>query len=1077
MTINNIIAPITPTSSTFATTIKSAPNTTIQVAVRVRPRISSNNNDNTTSAATTRYHHIHTLGKIITLNEKSYAFDHVFGPTSTQEQVFRGVASGLVDRFIEGYNAVLLINGAPGAGKSFSLGMGPLDSTAFELEGIIPRAVAAIFDCLSQTRPIQPRPATTFSNFRSPSTSRLVRPTSLIGLPRRGSTPNINSKAPRNTVRVSYAVFNSDGGMVDLLANRRNSNGSAHGSDETGAMGIQQVLVRNMGDVLQYLEIPKTETKNNDIAVFSITLRQEKWVRHSLPKKVRPALSRSTPINKRRTTLGGGGSVKAMIGEMEKQARQLEEPAMASADEEEQGDWVVTAQTFHFCEFAHDKSLVLPPALVELLLKTSPGNKYRINLLTCIRGDATSPLPTAALNVALQAKYATVDTSNFRLIVPDDYESLNLQLVEQQVERNPDRQLVLDLLAQLQEKHNAQSDRLHLTQLEKTAEHQLSQIAHLEDELRRKADALDAAQVQNRQLYKHLWDQEKGTQTTLRVRLEELERAKRQLDAVSTVAIAQDQMLVCLNSKLDSMSAMIETIQDELRARESEIDLLENEKQTKETMLAEANATIAGLRRDIEHTHHEKYQITKMVDLVHSGLRRQDARGDTTATALLEMEQVLARQTRLLAERDRQIAELEDMLRKAKDEMERYKDETDIEIQRTKALECQIIKLDDELAAARKQQQQQQQPEEAQRIIQGLESQLAMLQRTEEKRRTLELSNSDMDGMVDRIAQLTTENQQLAATINDLEGQLVLQRNKLSLEQKNLELQIMRLSSQNARLEKELENNSLSTSSPTTTIATTNRSSIQSQHGTQRNSTMTMASSGGGGGSNNSHFSPPTSPRVLSPVRDSILSGRTRLDSNEMVRATTTTATLMLPPPSAPPSNPLPPIPTSLPAVPSTSTISSSSSTPSSSPLQRENSTTTVSTLDNTVDLTSERYERMIRTLQRKMKTCENDVRAHQDVIARLELQLSRSEHALRESKRQIETLTREKLETAKSAERFEHDLADLQRRTQAETRSLADQLEEERKLKLKAEKARHILENRMEELLTSKRKSKFMCF
>ncbi|KAF7721821.1 hypothetical protein EC973_004084, partial [Apophysomyces ossiformis] len=55
------------------------------------------------------------------------------------------------------------------------------------------------------------------------------------------------------------------------------------------------------------------------------------------------------------------------------------------------------------------------------------------------------------------------------------------------------------------------------------------------------------------------------------------------------------------------------------------------------------------------------------------------------------------------------------------------------------------------------------------------------------------------------IAQLMKENALLMTHVTDLEGQLVLQRNKLTLENKHLELEVMKLASANDRLEKEME--------------------------------------------------------------------------------------------------------------------------------------------------------------------------------------------------------------------------------------------------------------------------------
>lgn len=183
-------------------------------------------------------------------------------------------------------------------------------------------------------------------------------------------------------------------------------------------------------------------------------------------------------------------------------------------------------------------------------------------------------------------------------------------------------------------------------------------------------------------------------------------------------------------------------------------------------------------------------------------------------------------------------------------------------------------------------------------------------------------------------------------------------------------------------------------------------------------------------------------------------------------RVSNTTATdAGSPPPSAPPSNPLPPVPSPARSV----------STPL---LQRQTSSgsTAISDLfSNGGHFTSEQYEKIIRSLQRKMNVADEDVRAHQQVIGKLETQLSRSENAVRSIKRQLDTLNQEKqtyileLEHLRSQQHGWHEEESIER-----TR-LIEELENERMLKDKAERARTILEHRMEKLMC--KRNKFMCF
>lgn len=100
--------------------------------------------------------------------------------------------------------------------------------------GLIPRATDALFDRVHRNHHGAPRPSSSFSSsIRSSSPSRL-RPVSVAGLPtaRRGSTPNLSSKSPRYTIRITFTRYDHGGNNVSLL-----------NDDES--------TIRNTGDVLR----------------------------------------------------------------------------------------------------------------------------------------------------------------------------------------------------------------------------------------------------------------------------------------------------------------------------------------------------------------------------------------------------------------------------------------------------------------------------------------------------------------------------------------------------------------------------------------------------------------------------------------------------------------------------------------------------------------------------------------------------------------------------------------------------------------------------------------------------------
>ena len=70
--------------------------------------------------------------------DHTYNFDSVFGPESTQEQVF-GETKRLIQSAIDGYNVCIFAYGQTGSGKTFTMQGSP------ELPGLAPRAIEELF--------------------------------------------------------------------------------------------------------------------------------------------------------------------------------------------------------------------------------------------------------------------------------------------------------------------------------------------------------------------------------------------------------------------------------------------------------------------------------------------------------------------------------------------------------------------------------------------------------------------------------------------------------------------------------------------------------------------------------------------------------------------------------------------------------------------------------------------------------------------------------------------------------------------------------------------------------------------
>jgi chromosome segregation ATPase len=130
-----------------------------------------------------------------------------------------------------------------------------------------------------------------------------------------------------------------------------------------------------------------------------------------------------------------------------------------------------------------------------------------------------------------------------------------------------------------------------------------------------------------------------------------------------------------------------------------------------------------------------------------------------------------------------------------------------------------------------------------------------------------------------------------------------------------------------------------------------------------------------------------------------------------------------------------------------------------------------------------EQFEKTVRSLQKKLGAAETDVKAHLEVITKLEQQLFRAENALKETRKRTafsptraSTSDDSELDNLKKQlEQASAQLLSQQEKSAKDLKRVQDDLDAERKAKEKAEKARVILENRIDQLMS--KKSKFMCF
>ncbi|KAI8368049.1 hypothetical protein BD560DRAFT_399164 [Blakeslea trispora] len=300
----------------------------VQVAIRVRP-LTERDRSQRFSAEVLRAQERHI--QVIPQN-KYFHYDHVFGPETHQSDIFASLGEKPVQKFVEGYNVTMLAYGQTSSGKTYTMGTAQhTDATDPEQDGIVPRAMALLFSLLQQQQQGEQSTPT------SPRSG--LRPVSQI-------SSNIASQKYRFSVKVSFVeIYNED--LIDLLnpalpsekppvTIREDTKGHIYWT------GVKEVTVHNTDDVLYFLQ-QGTENRatgftdmnaksSRSHAIFSVTLKQERFVSNSSPQSSRAASPVASKLQQKRSS-----------------------PARPLTNED--GDWVITSSKFHFVDLAGSERL------------------------------------------------------------------------------------------------------------------------------------------------------------------------------------------------------------------------------------------------------------------------------------------------------------------------------------------------------------------------------------------------------------------------------------------------------------------------------------------------------------------------------------------------------------------------------------------------------------------------------------------------------------------------------------------------------------------------------------------------
>ncbi|XP_067467908.1 kinesin-like protein KIF27 [Thunnus thynnus] len=81
-------------------------------------------------------------------SDRLFSFDHAFGPTASQDEVYESCVQPLLEALLDGYNATVFCYGQTGSGKTYTLGEGNLDKEG----GIIDRVAQDVFLLLGEKK-------------------------------------------------------------------------------------------------------------------------------------------------------------------------------------------------------------------------------------------------------------------------------------------------------------------------------------------------------------------------------------------------------------------------------------------------------------------------------------------------------------------------------------------------------------------------------------------------------------------------------------------------------------------------------------------------------------------------------------------------------------------------------------------------------------------------------------------------------------------------------------------------------------------------------------------------------------
>jgi len=79
-------------------------------------------------------------------SKRSFSFDYIFGPTTTQKTIYDELCPSLINHFLNGINITVFAYGQTGTGKTYTMGSEVSSLNSEESIGIIPRVIQGLYN-------------------------------------------------------------------------------------------------------------------------------------------------------------------------------------------------------------------------------------------------------------------------------------------------------------------------------------------------------------------------------------------------------------------------------------------------------------------------------------------------------------------------------------------------------------------------------------------------------------------------------------------------------------------------------------------------------------------------------------------------------------------------------------------------------------------------------------------------------------------------------------------------------------------------------------------------------------------